>query len=57
LKSFYRKEPITGIIITAGAVNALLGSTNAIGTPFVLGVVAAGGAIAYRWWMIRQTKS
>jgi hypothetical protein len=57
LKSFYRKEPITGMIITAGAVNALLGSTNAISTPFVLGVVLAGGAIAYRWWMIRRTKS
>jgi 4-hydroxybenzoate polyprenyltransferase len=55
LKSFYRKEPITGLIITAGAVNALLGGMNEIGSLFVLGLLASGGAIGYRWWMIKQT--
>jgi 4-hydroxybenzoate polyprenyltransferase len=55
LKSFYRKEPITGLIITAGAVNALLGGMNEIGSLFVLGLLASSGAIAYRWWMIKQT--
>jgi uncharacterized membrane protein YebE (DUF533 family) len=57
LKSFYRKEPITGIIITAGAVNAVLGGVNAIGSLMLLGLFAAGGAIAYRWWMIQQSKA
>jgi 4-hydroxybenzoate polyprenyltransferase len=52
----YRKEPITGFIITAGAVNALVGGVGGIGTPFILGLVAAGGSIAYRWWMIQQTE-
>jgi hypothetical protein len=55
VKSFYDKEPITGLIITAGAVNALLGGVNAIGTPFILGLAAAGGSIAYRWWMMQRT--
>jgi hypothetical protein len=50
----YHKEPITEFIITAGAVNALVGAVNATGAPFILGVVAAGGSIAYRWWLIRQ---
>jgi hypothetical protein len=54
LKSFYRKEPITGLIITAGAVDALLGGVNAIGSLFILGMLASGGAIFYRWWMIQQ---
>lgn len=55
VKSFYDKEPITGFIITAGAVSALLGGGSAIGTPFLLGLAAAGGSIAYRWWMIQRT--
>lgn len=55
MKSFYDKEPITKLIITAGAVSALLGGVNAIGTPFILGMVAAGGSIVYRWWMIQRT--
>jgi uncharacterized membrane protein YebE (DUF533 family) len=57
LKSFYRKEPITGIIITAGAVNAVLGGVNAIGSLMLLGLFAAGGAIAYRWWMMQQAEA
>ncbi len=55
MKSFYDKEPITGLIITAGAVSALVGGGSAIGTPFILGLVAAGGSIVYRWWMIQRT--
>jgi hypothetical protein len=55
IKSFYDKEPITGLIITAGAMGALLGGVNAIETPFILGLAAAGGSIAYRWWMIQRT--
>jgi hypothetical protein len=54
LKSFYRKEPITGVIITMGAVNAVLGGMNAIGSLMLLGLLASGSAIAYRWWMNQQ---
>jgi hypothetical protein len=57
LKSFYRKEPITGVIITMGAVNALLGGVNAIGSLLLLGLLASGSAIAYRWWMIQQAEA
>jgi hypothetical protein len=57
LKSFYRKEPITGLIITAGAVNAVLGGVNAIGSLFILGLLATGGAIAWRWLLIQQSES
>ncbi len=54
LKSFYRKEPITGVIITMGAVNAVLGGVNAIGSLMLLGLFASGSAIAYRWWINQQ---
>jgi hypothetical protein len=57
LKSFYRKEPITGLIITAGAVNAVLGGVNAIGSLLIFGILASGGAIACRWWLIQQSAS
>lgn len=57
LKSFYRKEPITGVIITMGAVNAVLGGVNEIGSLMLLGLLASGSAIAYRWWMIQQTEA
>ena len=55
VKSFYDQEPITGLVITAGAVIALLGGIDAIETPFILGLAAAGGSIVYRWWMIHRT--
>lgn len=55
VKSFYDREPITRLIITAGAVNALLGGVNGSGTLFIMGMAAASGSIAYRWWMIQLT--
>jgi hypothetical protein len=54
LKSFYRKEPITGVIITMGAVNAILGGVNEIGSLMLLGLLASSSAIAYRWWNRQQ---
>jgi hypothetical protein len=57
LKSFYRKEPITGTIITMGAVNAILGGVNEIGSLMLLGLLASGSAIAYRWWIMQQAKA
>lgn len=54
LKSFYRKEPITGVIITMGAVNAILGGVNEIGSLMILGLMASSSAIAYRWWLIQR---
>ena len=57
LKSFYRKEPITGVIITMGAVNAILGGVNEIGSLMLLGLLASGSAIAYRWWMMQQAEA
>jgi hypothetical protein len=57
LKSFYHKEPITGVIITMGAVNAILGGVNEIGSLMLLGLLASGSAIAYRWWMAKQAEA
>lgn len=57
LKSFYRKEPITGVIVTMGAVNAVLGGVNAIGSLLLLGLFASGTAITYRWWMMQQAEA
>jgi hypothetical protein len=57
LKSFYRKEPITGMLITVGAVNMVLGGVNAIGSLLLLGLMLAGSSIAYRWWMIQQAEA
>jgi 4-hydroxybenzoate polyprenyltransferase len=56
VKPFYDQEPITGFIIIAGTVNALLGGMNASGPPFLLGLTVAGGSIAYRWWMLQKNK-
>jgi hypothetical protein len=57
VKTFYRKEPITGLLITAGAVNMVLGGVNAIGGLMLLGMMVAGSAIAYRWWMMQQAEA
>jgi hypothetical protein len=57
VKSFYRKEPITGLLITVGAVNMVLGGVNAMGSLLLLGMMVAGSSIAYRWWMIQQAEA
>jgi hypothetical protein len=57
LKRLYRKEPISSFIIIVGAVDAVLGGVNEIGTLMILGLLTSGAAIGYRWWCIQQAES
>jgi hypothetical protein len=57
LKRLYRKEPISSFIIVVGAVDAVLGGVNEIGTLMILGLLTSGVAIGYRWWCIQQSAS
>jgi hypothetical protein len=57
LKRLYRKEPISSFIIVVGAVDAVLGGVNEVGTLMILGLLTSGLAIGYRWWCIQQAES
>ncbi|MGG6264609.1 hypothetical protein ACQ4M3_15305 [Leptolyngbya sp. AN03gr2] len=54
LRTLYRQEPITGFILTAGAMNVAIGGFDQ-STPLVmfgLGTVAL--SILFRWWALSQ---
>ncbi|WP_295614988.1 hypothetical protein [Chamaesiphon sp. GL140_3_metabinner_50] len=57
LKRLYRKEPISSFLIVVGAVDAVLGGVNEIGTLMILGLLTSGVAIGYRWWCIQQAEA
>jgi hypothetical protein len=57
LKRLYRKEPISSFIIVVGAVDAVLGGVNEVGTLMILGLLTSGIAIGYRWWCIQQAEA
>jgi hypothetical protein len=57
LKRLYRKEPISSFIIIVGAVDAVLGGVNELGTLMILGLLTSGVAIGYRWWCIQQAET
>jgi hypothetical protein len=57
LKRLYRKEPISSFIIIVGAVDAVLGGVNEVGTLMILGLLTSGVAIGYRWWCIQQSET
>jgi hypothetical protein len=57
LKRLYRKEPISSFIIVVGAVDAVLGGVNEVGTLMILGLLTSGLAIGYRWWCIQQAET
>jgi hypothetical protein len=57
LKRIYRKEPISSFLIIVGAVDALLGGMNEVGTLMILGLLTSGLAIGYRWWCIQQAET
>jgi hypothetical protein len=57
LKRLYRKEPISSFLIVVGAVDAVLGGVNEIGTLMILGLLTSGTAIGYRWWCIQQSET
>jgi hypothetical protein len=57
LKRLYRKERISSFLIIVGAVDAILGGVNEVGTLMILGLLTSGVAIGYRWWCIQQSES
>jgi hypothetical protein len=54
VRSTYRKEPISGFILTAGAVDAVIGGVGGHLSLMILGLSAVGVAIGLRWWAGRQ---
>jgi hypothetical protein len=57
LKRLYRKEPISSFIIMVGAVDAVIGGVNEIGTLMIFGLLTSGVALSYRWWCIQQAEA
>jgi hypothetical protein len=57
LKRLYRKERISSFLIVVGAVDAVLGGLNEIGTLMILGLLTSGVSIGYRWWCIQQAET
>ena len=57
LKRLYRKEPISSFLIVVGAVDAVLGGVNEIGTLMILGLLTSGISLGYRWWCIQQAET
>jgi hypothetical protein len=57
LKRLYRKERISSFLLVVGAVDALLGGVNEIGTLLIFGLLTSGAALGYRWWCIQQAEA
>ena len=57
LKRLYRKEPISSFLIVVGAVDAVLGGVNEIGTLMIFGLLTSGISLGYRWWCIQQAET
>ena len=49
LRSLYRKEPITAMILTAGAVNVVLGGLDGHDSLVLTGLGIVGLALGLRW--------
>jgi hypothetical protein len=56
LRSAYRREPVTSIVITMGAVDAAIGGIAASGSLLAFGIGTAGVALALRWWQLHRSQ-
>ncbi|AFZ32897.1 hypothetical protein ABN584_09660 [Gloeocapsa sp. BRSZ] len=54
IKSAYRKEPLPSILVTMGAVDAVIGGLGDRWSLFAFGLVTVGIAIGLRWWLLQQ---
>jgi hypothetical protein len=54
LRSVYRKEPITGFVITAGSVNVAIGGFDGSTSLVIFGLSVVGVALALRWWQLHR---
>lgn len=50
LRTVYRKEPITGFILTAGAMNVAIGGIDQSTSLVIFGLSTVSIALALRWW-------
>ncbi|WAL60278.1 hypothetical protein [Thermocoleostomius sinensis] len=57
LKSAYRKEPLSSFLLTAGAVNAVIGGVDSHWALAILGLTAATVGIVLRWWVSQQKQA
>lgn len=57
LLSAYRKEPLPSVLVTMGAVDAVIGGLGDRWSLFTFGLVTVSIAIGLRWWMLQQRRS
>ena len=57
LKSTYRKEPISGFILTIGAVDAVIGSIGQSWSLLSFGLLLLLMAAILRWWQIQKERA
>lgn len=50
LKSVYGKEPITGFVLTAGAVDVAIGGIDQSSSLVFFGLCVVAAALGLRWW-------
>lgn len=56
IRSLYRREPITGFLLTAGIVDAIIGGMGDYQTLLAIGLGMMGLAIGMRWKLTRSTR-
>lgn len=50
LRTMYRKEPLTGFVITVGAVDVAIGGIDQSSSLVFFGLSLVSVALALRWW-------
>ena len=56
LRTVYRKEPITGFVMTVGAVNVAIGGIDQSSSLVFFGLSLVSVGLALRWWHHFHTK-
>lgn len=56
IRSLYRREPITGMLMTAGLVDAAIGGTGSYPMLLAIGLGTMGLAIGVRWKLMQQVQ-
>lgn len=54
LRTFYRKEPLTAFILTAGAMNVTIGGFDQSTSLVMIGLSTVAIAMLFRWWSLSQ---
>ena len=56
-RSLYRKEPISGFILTIGIVDAVMGGVGTRWTLLSFGSLLVLAAITLRWWQAQKSET